>query len=70
MFTLHSSLLVLCATLVVASYADLISSLSQDNITYLAPGQDGYSNSSTACKSLDPFSGSMFSIHDINPNFS
>jgi len=48
MFELYSSLLVVCATLVVVSYADLISSLTQDNITFLGPGQDGYSASSTA----------------------
>ena len=62
MFWLHSSLLVLCATLVIVSYADLISSFTQDNITFLAPGQDGYSVSSTACKSFDSFS--VLSSHD------
>ena len=54
-----SSLLALCATLVVASasvsYANLISTLRQDNITVIAPGNAGYSTSSTACKSFDLF---------------
>ena len=63
MFKLHLSLLVLCATLVVVSYADLISSLTQYNTTFLAPGQDGYSASSTACKPFDSFS--MLSSLDI-----
>ena len=67
MFGLHSSLLVLCATLVIVSYADLISSLTQDNITFLTSGQDGYSAASTACKSSNPFS--MLSSHDINSTF-
>ena len=48
----HSSLLVLCSTLVAISYANLIFNLMQDNITVLAPGQAGYSASSTACKSF------------------
>jgi hypothetical protein len=55
MFGLLTSLLVLCATLVVVSYADLISSLTQKNIIFLAPGHDGYSASSMACKSIDLF---------------
>ena len=54
MFGLHSSLLVLSATLVV-SYATLFSSLTQDNIIFLAPGHDGYSASSLACKWFDLF---------------
>ena len=49
MFGLHSSLLVLCATLVVVCSADLISSLMQRNIIFLAPGYDGYPASSAAC---------------------
>ena len=53
MFGLHSSLLVLCATLVVASYANLIANFTQQNINILAPGQDGFSDSSTACMSFD-----------------
>ena len=75
MFWLHSSLLVLCATLVIVSYADLISSFTQDNITFLAPGQDGYSVSSTACKSFDSFSvlsshNKLFMILTVNLRFS
>jgi hypothetical protein len=56
MVGLYSSLLILCATLVVVTYADLITDLTQQNITILSPGQDGYSAASTACKSFDRFS--------------
>lgn len=48
MTRLYSSLLLLCATLAVVSYADLVADLTQNNITILSPGQDGYSTSSTA----------------------
>lgn len=71
MFGLHSSLLVLCATLFVASYADLIYDLNQDGITVLAPGQAGFSASSTACKSFGSFYPAMIKLtffHDPTVN--
>ena len=55
MFRLHSSLLVFCSILVAVSYATLIPTLRNSNIAVLAPGNAGYSNSSTACKSFDLF---------------
>ena len=42
--------LILCATLVVVSHADLISDLMGQNFTVLSPGQNGYSAASTACE--------------------
>lgn len=52
MVGLHSSLLVICATLVAISNADLIYDLTQQNFTVHSLGQNSYADDSTACKSF------------------
>lgn len=55
MIGLHSSLLVICATWIVVSKADLISDFSQQSFKVLSSGQNGYADASTACKLFDLF---------------
>lgn len=72
MIGLHcSSLLVLCATLVGVSYANLMCNFSHTNITILSPGDAGYSTASTACKSFRLLSSDNVYLifHDITVNW-